>query len=146
MLWIFKLFIQDSETVAQSQSEEVDLCKINALLEDEVEVQENEEDDDEADEDIVEEDEDVQEFAPAVEEESEVQEVVDLDTYVFRYCTCAILDPVTDRMPLDAAKYAVREARRRYATRHNQRVREARELARAQARVTPRRSPRLYLP
>ena len=50
MLWIFKLFIQDSETVAQSQSEEVDLCKINALLEDEVEVQENEEDDDEADE------------------------------------------------------------------------------------------------
>ena len=105
---------------------------------------------------------------PEVQEESEVQEVVDLDSYTFRFCTCPILDSVTDRFPShlvvlalpevkrpylvesptvespppDAAECATREARRRYASRHNQRVREAREHAKAQARVTPRWSPR----
>jgi hypothetical protein len=94
----------------------------------------------------VEEDEDVQEVALAVEEESKVQEVVDLGSYTFRFYTCPILNPVTDSFPsdrvvlavpavkrtwkyesptiescpsFDAGQYAVCKARRRYATCHN---------------------------
>ena len=98
-------------------------------------------------------DKDVEEIEPSAEqpemqEESEVQEVVDLDSYIFRFCTCRFLDSVTDRVPShlvlalpaptrsylaespivespppDAAECATREARRRYASRRNQWVR-----------------------
>ncbi len=93
--------------------EKVKLHKIDVLLEDEVKVQEDEENDKETEEqEIVGEDEDVQEVALALEEESEVQEVVDLDSYTFRFCTCPILDPVTDRFPLDRVVLALRAVKR----------------------------------
>jgi hypothetical protein len=88
--------------------EKVKLHEIDVLLVDEVEVQEDEENDNETEEqEIVEEDEDVQEVALAVEEESEVQEVVDLGSYTFRFCTCPILNPVTDSIPSDRVVLAL---------------------------------------
>jgi len=127
------LFIQDTESMGHAQSKEVELYEGNAFVEDEVQRQEEEEDDKTEEDEVGEDEDNVEEVALIVEEESEIQEVVDLDSYTFRFCTCSIYDSFTDRvlphrvvlafptvnrpwqsptvessLPLDATEYAVR--------------------------------------
>ena len=114
-----------------------------------------------------------QEKAPVVDIEGTdalgKAEVIDLDDYVFRFCTCSVelvMDPspppcvflsllavsshkrrveaeVGSPAPPNATKNAAREARRRYTTHRYHRLRKAQLASQALARVNPRQSSRL---